>query len=91
MAEGGGLLNRYTVKSCIGGSNPPLSAMQSQLQRNSALLLLKYAEKAGFSRYFLYQLDQRKLPTGPLHFCYSGSSPEPPLVVPFQEPAQANA
>ena len=26
MAEGGGLLNRYTVKSCIGGSNPPLSA-----------------------------------------------------------------
>ena len=23
MAEGGGLLNRYTVKSCIGGSNPP--------------------------------------------------------------------
>ena len=26
MAEGGGLLIRYTVKSCIGGSNPPLSA-----------------------------------------------------------------
>ena len=26
VAEGGGLLNRYTVKSCIGGSNPPLSA-----------------------------------------------------------------
>ena len=26
MAEGGGLLNRYTVKSRIGGSNPPLSA-----------------------------------------------------------------
>ena len=25
-AEGDGLLNRYTVKSCIGGSNPPLSA-----------------------------------------------------------------
>ncbi len=29
MAEGGGLLNRYTVKSCIGGSNPPLSARNS--------------------------------------------------------------
>ena len=28
MAEGGGLLNRYTVKSCIGGSNPPLSAIK---------------------------------------------------------------
>ena len=27
MAEGGGLLNRYTVKSRIGGSNPPLSAI----------------------------------------------------------------
>ena len=26
MAEGGGLLNRYTAKSRIGGSNPPLSA-----------------------------------------------------------------
>ena len=27
MAEGDGLLNRYTVKSRIGGSNPPLSAI----------------------------------------------------------------
>ena len=27
MAEGAGLLNRYTVKSRIGGSNPPLSAI----------------------------------------------------------------
>ena len=26
VAEGGGLLNRYTVKSCIVGSNPTLSA-----------------------------------------------------------------
>ena len=29
VAEGGGLLNRYRVKSSIGGSNPPLSARQS--------------------------------------------------------------
>jgi hypothetical protein len=29
VAEGGGLLNRCTVKSCTGGSNPPLSAMES--------------------------------------------------------------
>ena len=26
VAEGGGLLNRYRVKSSTGGSNPPLSA-----------------------------------------------------------------
>jgi hypothetical protein len=31
VAEGGGLLNRYTVKSCIGGSNPPLSASHFKL------------------------------------------------------------
>ncbi len=29
VAEGGGLLNRYRVKSSIGGSNPPLSASES--------------------------------------------------------------
>jgi rhamnogalacturonan acetylesterase len=29
VAEGGGLLNRCTVKSCTGGSNPPLSASLS--------------------------------------------------------------
>ena len=34
MAEGGGLLNRYTVKSCIGGSNPPLSASKSLMPEN---------------------------------------------------------
>jgi len=34
-----GLLNRYTVKSCIGGSNPPLSASKSLL---SEKLLEKY-------------------------------------------------
>ena len=27
MAEGAGLLNRFTVKSRNGGSNPPLSAI----------------------------------------------------------------
>jgi hypothetical protein len=30
VAEGAGLLNRYTVKSRIGGSNPPLSAILFQ-------------------------------------------------------------
>jgi hypothetical protein len=30
-AEGGGLLNRYTAKSRIGGSNPPLSATSHEI------------------------------------------------------------
>ena len=30
-AEGGGLLNRYRVKSSIGGSNPPLSAISFRI------------------------------------------------------------
>ena len=38
MAEGAGLLNRYTVKSRIGGSNPPLSA---------TLILLGFLNKWG--------------------------------------------
>ena len=29
VAEGGGLLNRCRVKSSTGGSNPPLSAIES--------------------------------------------------------------
>ena len=33
MAEGGGLLNRYRVKSSIGGSNPPLSATLNRFLR----------------------------------------------------------
>jgi hypothetical protein len=35
VAEGGGLLNRYRTKSSIGGSNPPLSAIDpsKKLQR----------------------------------------------------------
>lgn len=36
MAEGAGLLNRYTVKSRIGGSNPPLSAKLFQVQGSSS-------------------------------------------------------
>ena len=38
MAEGGGLLNRYTVKSCIGGSNPPLSASRFKFILHKHLL-----------------------------------------------------
>jgi hypothetical protein len=35
VAEGGGLLNRYTVKSRIGGSNPPLSAIPQKNTQNA--------------------------------------------------------
>ena len=38
VAEGGGLLNRYRVKSSIGGSNPPLSASESVSPRLGAFL-----------------------------------------------------
>ena len=37
MAEGGGLLNRCTVKSCTGGSNPPLSASFCRCAAKTAL------------------------------------------------------
>ena len=37
VAEGGGLLNRYRIKSSIGGSNPPLSASSSSLTVDSRL------------------------------------------------------
>jgi hypothetical protein len=38
VAEGGGLLNRYTVKSRIGGSNPPLSAILTKQAQNKGFL-----------------------------------------------------
>src|ERR1700744_6501383 len=40
VAEGGGLLNRYRVKSSIGGSNPPLSAILLNLNILSSIELL---------------------------------------------------
>jgi hypothetical protein len=36
VAEGGGLLNRYRIKSSIGGSNPPLSASFCESARSDA-------------------------------------------------------
>ena len=43
MAEGGGLLNRYRVKSSIGGSNPPLSAsIRSAVSRYSLAVDLAF-------------------------------------------------
>ena len=84
MVETSRLESGHTLTG-IGGSNPSLSAMQSELQRNSATLLLKHAKKAGFSRYFLHRPDQRKLGPEPLRSCCGGFSPEPALVVRFQE------
>src|SRR5437762_3570843 len=39
VAEGGGLLNRYRVKSSIGGSNPPLSARFLKTELHSSLFV----------------------------------------------------
>ena len=44
MAEGGGLLNRYRVKSSIGGSNPPLSASKFVFKHRSHQLRSHEAE-----------------------------------------------
>ena len=43
MAEGGGLLNRYRVKSSIGGSNPPLSARDYPISFKIFNLLIRQA------------------------------------------------
>jgi hypothetical protein len=48
------------MQNGIESSNPPPSAIQSQLQRNPGALPLKYAKKADFSGYFLNKPDQRK-------------------------------
>ena len=46
MAEGGGLLNRYRVKSSIGGSNPPLSAINTS---EDILVITQYPQlKLGY-------------------------------------------
>ena len=45
MAEGGGLLNRYTVKSCIEGSNPSLSATFYRLLTLAVTVLLAACSK----------------------------------------------
>ena len=45
MAEGDGLLNRYTVKSRIGGSNPPLSASFKKVRTKRAIMPLKIGDK----------------------------------------------
>ena len=40
MAEGGGLLNRCTVKSCTQGSNPCLSASSCKVIQHNHLLFV---------------------------------------------------
>ena len=59
VAEGGGLLNRCTVKSCTGGSNPPLSATQSALQRILPAPRLKIQKFGAFRQVCLAKLDCR--------------------------------
>src|ERR1019366_6130401 len=43
VAEGGGLLNRCTVKSRTGGSNPPLSAISSSPNLQGCIMLVDTA------------------------------------------------
>jgi hypothetical protein len=50
VAEGGGLLNRYRVKSSIGGSNPPLSASESFSREFGTFSALKSLHLAAKSR-----------------------------------------
>jgi len=54
VAEGGGLLNRYRVKSSIGGSNPPLSAIEtSDNIRQGSMLNVKTPANAGVFLFWL--------------------------------------
>ena len=55
VAEGGGLLNRYRVKSSIGGSNPPLSASESFSRQFWKLSASKSPQLAAKSRILLKQ------------------------------------
>ena len=50
MAEGGGLLNRYTVKSCIQGSNPCLTATSVVLSVELSLSLSSSARVQKLSK-----------------------------------------
>jgi hypothetical protein len=50
VAEGARLESVYTFTG-IGGSNPSLSAIQFELQRNLALFLWKVMGNAVFSRF----------------------------------------
>ena len=59
MAEGGGLLNRCTVKSCTGGSNPPLSARLPTANPLSQLGHVLYAQRPALLRYFIALLRVR--------------------------------
>ena len=94
MQNGRGGSNANLDKSESGykkrtwSSNSPPSAIESQLQRSSATLPVKYAKKAGPA--FLTQTGPEKMTDGRLRSRCSGFSPEPPLEVRFQKPAGAN-
>ena len=87
MAEGGGLLNRYTAKSGIGGSNPPLSASYFLCKPGDSLLY-----QPGFAR---IGKTGRVFPCTPAISSFSnlaspglarraGCSPAPQRFLPFQ-------
>jgi len=70
VVETGGLENRCTGNR-TGGSNPSPSATQSEPQRMSAVLALKYANNARIWGHFPNKSGWRDRTTGPVHagFC----------------------
>ena len=58
MAEGGGLLNRYTVKSRIVGSNPILSAITLF---SAVRIRSRSTRKPSQNRHFLINTDRDRL------------------------------
>jgi hypothetical protein len=59
VVDGSGLENRRTRKG-TGGSNPSLSAIQSELQSKVLHLAPKYEKHARISRYFFDKPDCRE-------------------------------
>jgi hypothetical protein len=67
VVDGSGLENRHARKG-IGGSNPSLSAIQSELQRKGAPLPAEYANNARISRFFVDKMGCREGLLGSMGF-----------------------
>src|SRR6202042_2918886 len=78
VAEGDGLLNRYTVKSRIGGSNPPLSASSnfSRLGTSSVKPVLLSSVKTQSSVFFCVSVWSELSPFRPVFSQFSEAGSE---------------
>ena len=87
MAEGGGLLNRYRVKSSIGGSNPPLSASYLKVNHlahlliTTAILVLLTSNRSGAQVEHKYLLNSQEFGHGPPENLRMAAIPSGPLVL----------